>query len=655
MIDVRGKRVLVVGLARSGRAAACCLRRRGAVVTVTDSRPPSAFRADIPELISQKIGLELGLHRDDTFLRQDLIVVSPGVPWALPQLEAARQQRIPIVPEVEAGSWFLKASLVGITGTNGKTTTTALLGKMLEASGFSSFVGGNIGVPLTSAVDQVSSDSVVVAELSSFQLEAIRAFRPHVAVLLNLTPNHLDRHPSFDAYVRAKAQIFRNQTADDYAILNADDATVMSLSPAIVSRKIFFGRRQNLPGGVLVSNDHVLYRAGNLERVLFEAHDVSLRGAFNLENILAAAAAACVLGVNFESLRRAVREFRGVEHRLEYVREIRRVEFYNDSKATSVDATAKALSAFDRGVHLILGGKDKGGSYTPLRPLLEGRVRSVFLIGAAADRIALELSEDAKLIRAGDLEAAVRQAFKLAVPGEVVLLAPACASFDQFQDFEHRGRVFKELVERLAQEVEAWGLGLGASGLGSKDARLGIKDRGLGYAMESAGLEAGSSRSEKGDNGGLDHTPDAEGQTLSAEAGASRFERGDKNIIGRTSDAESQAPSPQPPSPSPESRTPNPEFLHVYEVGADEVAPLDIEAPAEFREDAFDPVFTEDLRPPEIVEDEALPFEIETTQRVISTPDAPPAQIKSWGGGRKKAKGESPPQGSSGQARLPGI
>jgi UDP-N-acetylmuramoylalanine--D-glutamate ligase len=326
---------------------------------------------------------------------------------------------------------------------------------MLEASGFPTFVGGNIGVPLSSAVDRVTTGSIVVAELSSFQLEAIRDFHPHVAVLLNISPNHLDRHPSFEAYAQAKRQIFRNQGAEDYAILNADDPWVRGLSPALASRKVFFSRLQQIPCGVFVSNGNVVYRWGHLERVLLETREVRLRGSFNLEDVLGAAAAACVLGADFDAVRRAVREFKGVEHRLEYVRDVCGVEFYNNSKATSVDATVKSLEAFEQGVHLILGGKDKGAPYAPLRPLMKDRVREVLLIGAAAERIARELSGAVELIPAGNLESAVPEAFQHARPGDVVLLAPACSSFDQFQDYEHRGRVFKELVERLAQDIES--------------------------------------------------------------------------------------------------------------------------------------------------------------------------------------------------------
>lgn len=454
MQHLEGKRVLVVGLARSGRAAADLLHRRGAVVTVSDSRPPWSFAHEIPELLAAKIGLEFGQHGVQTALAQDLIVASPGVPWDLPSLQAAREHGIPVVAEVEAGSWFLRGDLVGVTGSNGKTTTTSLIGKMLESSGIHTLVGGNIGVPLTSMVDQATDESAVVVELSSFQLEGTESLHPHVAVILNITPNHLDRHPSFEAYVEAKARILRNQTPDDFAVLNADDPAVLSLTDRVRAQKVFFSRTQDLPEGLLVSEGKVVFRVAHLERELFSPRDVRLRGLFNLENVLAASAAACALGADFDVLGKAVREFRGVEHRLEPVGEVLGVEFYNDSKATSVDATVKALGAFERGVHLILGGKDKGAPYAPLVPLLKGRVREVLLIGAAAGRIAAELAGTVELVNAGDLESATRQAFQRAHAGDVILLSPACASYDQFQDFEQRGRVFKALVETLAREGE---------------------------------------------------------------------------------------------------------------------------------------------------------------------------------------------------------
>ena len=454
-MDVTGKRVLVVGLARSGFAVARALAQRGAVVTVSDPKPPATFQDVLPELLKHKVGLELGSQKVETFLRHQVIITSPGVPWDLPQLRAAREKMIPIYPEVEAASWFLEGTLVGITGSNGKTTTTSLLGDMLKASGFPTYVGGNIGNALSSAVDQAKPGTRFVTELSSFQLEGIHEFRPHVAVMLNLSPNHLDRHPSLQAYAQAKQQIFRNQGARDYAVLNADDPWVAGLRETVTSRPIFFSRRRELPSGVFVSHGSVYYRVRRLERVLFETRDVSLRGDFNLEDVLAATTAACVLGADFAAIRKAVRSFQAVEHRLEFVRTIEGVDFFNNSKATSVDATLKSLEAFEHGVHLIMGGKDKGAPYTPLLPLIKERVREVLVIGAAAPIITEQLAGSTEVVQAGDIATAVYQAFARSRPGDTVLLAPACSSFDQFKDYEERGRVFKELVKRLANDVAA--------------------------------------------------------------------------------------------------------------------------------------------------------------------------------------------------------
>jgi UDP-N-acetylmuramoylalanine--D-glutamate ligase len=454
-MDVQNKRVLVVGLARSGLAVARALARRGAVVTVTDNKPPAEFRDVLPQLIKEKMGLELGSQRVETFLRHQIIVTSPGVPWDLPQLQAARERTIPIYPEVEVASWFLEGPLVGITGSNGKTTTTSLLGDMLKASGFPTFVGGNIGNALSSAVDHSEPGTKFVTELSSFQLEGIHEFRPHVAVMLNLSPNHLDRHPNLEAYAEAKRQIFRNQGGQDYAVLNADDPWVAGLQPTLASRPVLFSRSRELASGVFVSGGKIYYRVRHLERVLFETRDVPLRGDFNLEDVLAATTAACLLGADFAAIRKAVRDFKAVEHRLEFVREINGVDFYNNSKATSVDATVKSLGAFERGIHLIMGGKDKGAPYTPLLPLIKERVRDVLLIGAAAPVIAQQLAGSTDLLPAGDLETAVYEAFARARPGDTVLLAPACSSFDQFHDYEERGRVFKDLVKQLASDFAA--------------------------------------------------------------------------------------------------------------------------------------------------------------------------------------------------------
>ncbi len=609
-MDVCGKRVLIVGLARSGREAARCMAARGATVMVSDSRPPSAFQNEIRQLSAQKIGLELGQHLQETFLTQDLIVVSPGVPWDMPHLVKAREHGIQVVPEIEAASWYLKGPIVGITGSNGKTTTTALLGKVIKGSGFSTFVGGNIGVPLISAVDNTSEETILVAELSSFQLEAIQTFRPHVAVLLNLTPNHLDRHPSFEAYVDAKARIFRNQTEDDWAVLNADDPAVMNLAAGIRSRKVFFSRRRNLPDGVFVSDGQVRYRVANLERTLLETHDVGLRGAFNLENILAAAAAACLMGADFGALRTAVREFQAVEHRLEFVRTLRGVEFYNDSKATSVDATAKALSAFERGVHLILGGKDKGAPYAPLRPLLQGRVRDILLIGAAADRIEAELKDVAVTIRAGDLETAVRQAFQRAVPGEVVLLAPACASFDQFEDYEHRGQVFKKLTSELARSLDAGGEEIGP--------RIVVPPPSPAAPEELPALEPPSAQLSRPPISPAAPAPSpAPAIADIAKQPKASVPAHPAGVPSAISDSELKAA----PKPKPGAATAR-ELTYVYEVSADEISPPDAGPSFEEAEDAFKPLDPEELGSLEDVEDEALMFEVPATPRARGSADS---------------------------------
>ncbi len=645
MTDVRNKRVLVVGLGRSGRAVALCLRRHGAVVTVTDIKPPAAFGSLLPELLAEKIGLELGSQRLEVFLAHDLVVVSPGVPWDLPQLQAARARGIPVVPEVEVASWYLSAPIVGVTGSNGKTTTTALLGKMLEASGFPTFVGGNIGVALSSAVDQVNAGSIVVAELSSFQLEAIRDFRPRVAVLLNISPNHLDRHPSFEAYAQAKRQIFRNQQAEDYAILNADDPWVRSLSPALVSRKVFFSRLQQIPCGLFVSNGNVVYRMGHLERVLLETREVRLRGSFNLEDVLGAAAAACVLGADFDAVRSAVREFKGVEHRLEYVRDICGVEFYNNSKATSVDATAKSLEAFEGGVHLILGGKDKGAPYGPLRPLLKDRVREVLLIGAAADRIAQELSDAVELIRAGTLESAVQEAFQSARPGDVVLLAPACSSFDQFQDYEHRGRVFKELVERLAQKVESgsvrwrWDSKQDTASLGSD-----VSGQLQAHPLAGVSQEAPEASREPEPEAS---SPEVE-EALKRPAGPVE---GDSNRRVTTGSA---------------TETPPHELTLVYEINADEFPPAEDELAQGYPE----PAETSQSPPPaapEGIDDAPLPYEGRAEEDGLAAseptdPDFAEGGTKDISGCSRRSparadKGNPKPAApdSAPQARLPGM
>jgi UDP-N-acetylmuramoylalanine--D-glutamate ligase len=447
-IELAGKRVLVVGLARTGIATALFCAGRGARVTATEERSEADVTEAAAKLRGAGVALELGGHRRETFLAQDLIVPSPGVPADHPLLAAARAERIPVLGEIELAWRFLAGRVVAVTGSNGKTTTTTLIGHLLETAGIPALVGGNIGTPLISRVETSSEATVTVAEVSSFQLETIRDFRPDVGLLLNLTPDHLDRHPTLEAYARAKARLFENQRAGDAAILNADDPRVAALAPA-TPQVYWFSRTRRVAAGAYLRGDEIVFRTDGTETILLRREAIGLRGDHNLENVLAAAAAAFLAGAKPAAIADGVRSFAGVEHRLEFVAEVGGVSYYNDSKATNVDATLKAIDAFPGNLLLILGGKDKGGDFSLLAPGLAARARLVLLIGAAAEKIAGQLGGRVELKHAGTLERAVQIAFESANPGDTVLLAPACASFDQFESYEHRGRVFKQLVRQL--------------------------------------------------------------------------------------------------------------------------------------------------------------------------------------------------------------
>ena len=474
-MQIAGRRVLVVGAALSGVAAARFLRAHGAHVTLSDRRPAE----ELPEArqLARELGvkLETGGHTKRTFLEQDLVVVSPGVPTELAELAETRAAGIPVIGEMELASRFLRGRIVAITGSNGKTTTTTLLGNILETAGFTVQVGGNIGRPLSSLVETSRPESVHVVEVSSFQLETIDQFRPALSVVLNVTPDHLDRHRSFESYAEAKARIFLNQTEEDFAVLNADDACCRSYAARTRARVGWFSRTHTVEAGAFVEEGDVVFSGTSgvsppgrsvhpqsetegkdappaPPYTLFGVDEIPLKGAHNVENVLAAVCAATLLGADPRMIRAGVRAFRAVEHRLEYVATINGVEFYNDSKATNVDATIKALEAFPGRLWVILGGLDKGSDYTLLQPLMAEKAQCALLIGAAADKIALQLGEAVPLVRAGTMEAAVPEAARRARPRDVVLLAPACASFDQFENYEHRGRVFKQLVEKLAEQ-----------------------------------------------------------------------------------------------------------------------------------------------------------------------------------------------------------
>ena len=446
--DLQGKRVLVVGLARTGVVASLFSAGYGAVVTATDEKPESELVETAARLRAAGVKLALGAHDVAMFLEQDLIVLSPGVPAKLPALEAARAQGIPVWSEIELAWRYLRGKLVGITGSNGKTTTTALVGHILKTCHIHTLVGGNIGVPLLALVESSTDSSVTVAEISSFQLETIAEFRPEIGVLLNLTPDHLERHASFDDYAAAKMRMFENQRESDSAVLNADDPEVARRMPSR-PHAYWFSRQKRIVSGAFVRDGQIIFRMEGDEIPLLRRDEIPLRGEHNLENVLAACAAAYLAGADPAGIATGVKTFRAVEHRLEFVAEIGGVSFYNDSKATNVDASLKAIEAFPGPLIVILGGKDKGAPYEPLREPLRQRARLAILIGAASEKIGAELAGAVPLQHAGTLERAVEMAVESARPGDTVLLAPACSSFDQFENYEQRGRIFKEIVARL--------------------------------------------------------------------------------------------------------------------------------------------------------------------------------------------------------------
>ena len=448
MMELKGKKVLVVGLGKSGLAAAIFLRRRGAQVTVSDIRSAEALAKDIPALLDEGINVEAGGHGLLTFRRQDLIVVSPGVPLETPELVQARNFGRPIIGELELAARFLKGRILAVTGSNGKTTTTSLLGEILEKSGVPTLVGGNIGVPVVALIDESTEDTWSVLEVSSFQLESTEQFHPAISVILNITPDHLDRHGSFENYALAKERIFAQQNEQDYCVLNADNVRAAAAAKRCPAKVYWFSLEHAVDQGAWVEAGAIQFRSAPdaAPETIMPLAGIPLKGEHNVENVLAAVCAARLAGASAESIRAAVEQFRAVEHRLEYVATLNGVEIYNDSKATNVDATAKAIAAFPGNIHLILGGKDKNSDYTELSELLRSRVKAVYTIGSAAGKIESQLRGVVPLHSCETLEKAVGAIAAAAHPGDIVLLAPACSSFDQFESYEHRGRVFKELV-----------------------------------------------------------------------------------------------------------------------------------------------------------------------------------------------------------------
>jgi UDP-N-acetylmuramoylalanine--D-glutamate ligase len=441
--DFRGKRVTVVGLARSGVAAAKALRDLGAIVTATDRKSAKDLKPQIAAL-GNRIAVVTGGHPSSLFTGADLIVLSPGVP-KMPAIAEAQRHGVKVISELELG-WLLSDSpFVGITGTNGKSTVTTLTGLMLRKAGKKVLVAGNIGNALTDDPAQLRGRDWIVAELSSFQLEDIETFRPKGATILNVTQDHLDRYHTIEEYAEAKARVFMNQTEDDVLVLNFDDPIVRAMASRTRARVIPFSRVEKIDGGVYLDGDAIFCRGERICRV----GDMKITGVHNIENAMAASALALAAGASRDAVEAALREFPGLEHRLEFVRERNGVTYINDSKGTNVGAVVKSVEGYTRPVILIAGGLDKGSDFSPLYALFREKVKLLILIGKAADKMAKALGTAAETVRAKTLQDAVRLAEGRAVAGDVVLLSPACASFDMFKDFEDRGRQFKEAVRKL--------------------------------------------------------------------------------------------------------------------------------------------------------------------------------------------------------------
>jgi UDP-N-acetylmuramoylalanine--D-glutamate ligase len=438
VMDLANKHVVVVGMARSGLAAVKLLLDKGAVVRAVDEKQH-------PDVL----GIKVQTQTEQAFLNADLVVISPGVPADLELLNHARSRGIPVIGELELAAPFLQGRTIGITGTNGKTTTTALTGHILQECGIPCQVGGNIGTAPAAMVETSRPDQWNVLELSSFQLETIQTFRAHIAACLNITQNHLDRHYTLDNYTAAKARLFQAQQPGDIAVLNADNPITAQFPRLTPATPVWFSSsRAVTPGGWL--EGAIIQLDGE---TLLDVRELRLRGRHNYENVIAAALMARSAGASLPSIAAAAKTFTPVEHRLELVREINGVAYYNDSKATSVDATLKAIDAFTNGLWILLGGKDKNSDFTLLREPLHAKAHAALLIGAAAPKIASQLNGALPLIQSGTIDAALQHAHGAARPGDTVLLAPACASFDQFESYEHRGKVFKQLVNQLKERT----------------------------------------------------------------------------------------------------------------------------------------------------------------------------------------------------------
>ena len=466
-MDFVSKNILIVGLGVSGIAAARFLKNNGASVTVTDIAPAEDLVDHASQAQAMGVNLELGQHKIETFEAADLIVISPGVPHTIGPIERARAKGIPVWGEMELAARFIREPIVAITGTNGKTTTTTLLGKMLKNSGFKVFVGGNIGNPLISYVDQGITAEIVVAEVSSFQLDTIETFKPKVSVLLNITEDHMDRYSDFDAYVKSKSRIFEYQQAGDIAVINDSDTLVRSISKDIKAQKVFFYHQGNnhdvtgncatISGNGLQSVPSIYLHSPERPQKSLEISGSNFKGRHNLENAAAAALAALAVGGNLEAIQSVLNDFQGLSHRLEFITTVDDINFFNDSKATNVDAVARALETFNQPIVLIMGGLDKGGNFPALKELVHKHAKKLIVLGEARDKIRSALGDACKegVLNAADMKDAVIAAYHEAAPGDVVLLSPGCASFDMYSSYAQRGEDFCMAVRKLKAKEKA--------------------------------------------------------------------------------------------------------------------------------------------------------------------------------------------------------
>jgi UDP-N-acetylmuramoylalanine--D-glutamate ligase len=447
-MDLSGRKVLVVGLGRTGLATAKFLKAKGSFVSTTEAKPKEEMREATQELDGMDIQMEWGGHQAETFLKPDLIVISPGVDPSIEPIQKALQKGVRVISELELAYHFIQIPVIAVTGTNGKTTTTLLIGEMLREDGRRVGVGGNVGDPLILFADGGSRWEVLVVEVSSFQLEGIEDFRPRFSVLLNITEDHLDRYRQFGDYVEAKTRIFANQNSEDVAVLNKDDSIVMKSGKRVRGKQVLFSLKERLDEGAFSNGQSIILRLGAREED-YSLAKAPLKGIHNVENMMAALTTARLFGCSKRAIEAVLNRFEGLEHRLEFVREIDGVLFYNDSKGTNVGSVVKSLESFSEPVILIAGGKDKNGDLSPLRELIRSRVKQLILIGEAKERMGRELGGLTDTAMAQTLEDAVRLAYQTAKKGEVVLLSPACSSFDMFKDYKERGKVFKETVFRI--------------------------------------------------------------------------------------------------------------------------------------------------------------------------------------------------------------